>query len=414
MQDGGHAARDLLTAAGSAQTSLVTATANSATTQELYWCKFISDPLTVSQIDANTWTFALAMAESSANANMNHHGGCMYVLQSNDTVRGFIFDVNSNLGVEFATSEDGQVVTSLNPGLSVTGVVSTDRLVFELWARGTISMAGLYNITAFFDGATDVTGATTTDAAAYIETPQNITFGGGVPVIPLAAAAAISTATVALSARTSITLGSSPAVSTATLALTAQTTVPLAGAAAQSTATLSVTIPAGATPVPLDPAVATSAATLAVTARTAVPLGTAAATATGTLALTAATTVPLTSSAAVSTAALTVTVPVPVPLQTAAAVATATVGITAQTRVPLGSSVAASTGTLALTAATIVLLNPAAAAATGSLTVTIPTTDQFARPMADIAAAGWVVTPLWSKLDEETPSDADLVTGVAS
>lgn len=102
-------------------------------------------------------------------------------MDSAGATRGFIFDstITAGGGVEFATTEDGQVMTAT--GAAVTGVQSTDQLFFELWARCAITMAGFYNVTYWFNGATDVTATTTADAASYIETPQDNLFGGGTP-----------------------------------------------------------------------------------------------------------------------------------------------------------------------------------------------------------------------------------------
>lgn len=37
---------------------------------------------------------------------------------------------------------------------------------------------------------------------------------------------------------------------------------------------------------------------------------------------------------------------------------------------------------------------------------------QFARPDSDVATTGWSSTPLWSKIDESSASDADAITGI--
>ena len=143
-----------------------------------------------------------------------------------------------------------------------------------------------------------------------------------------------------------------------------------------------------------------------------VPLAPSAATSTATLALSAQTRVPLGASAAVSTATLSLTAPTRVTLGAATATSSASLVLTAPARLTLSTG-GSSSATLALSAQTFIPLSASAGVSTASATVTTPTTDQFGRPTADIAAAGWVVTPLWSKLDEVTASDADFVTGVA-
>lgn len=177
LDDAGNGARDLETTKGSSQTSVTNATLAQTAHQDQYLGKWISDPLTgISSIDANTWTLALAVSESNGNLNA-FTVASIYVLKNDDTVRGYIYDSDSPLGAEFATSEDGQVYSLA--GSAVASVVSTDRLVVEVWVHATQSMAQSGTITIFFDGTTDVVDSTTTDAASYLETPQDGLFSSG-------------------------------------------------------------------------------------------------------------------------------------------------------------------------------------------------------------------------------------------
>jgi hypothetical protein len=164
---------DLETTMGAAQSSWTGVTFAQTEHQDVYLRKFISDPLGVVSIDANTWTIAVAVAESNINANA-FIVCSLYVLQVDDTVRGFIYDSDTPLGVEFATSEDGQVITV--SGSAVGGILATDRLAFEFWVHAVQGNATDRNVVLYYDGTTDVTDATTTDAASYIETPQDLSF----------------------------------------------------------------------------------------------------------------------------------------------------------------------------------------------------------------------------------------------
>lgn len=181
FDDSGNVARDLETTAGSSQVSISNASLAQTTHQDQYLGKFISDTLAVSSVDANTWTIALATSESNANAN-SFTVLSIYVLQSDDTVRGYIYDSDTPLGVEYGGSEDGQVYTI--SGSAVASVVSTDRLAVEIWVHAEQSSAMALTNTLFFDGATDVVDATTTDAASYISTPQDLFSAGGATVDP--------------------------------------------------------------------------------------------------------------------------------------------------------------------------------------------------------------------------------------
>lgn len=170
LDDSGGVARDLETTKGAAQTSQANTTRAQTADQDGYFGKFISDPLAVASISANTWTIGLAVQESNTNANAFLILS-LYVLTAADTVRGFIYDSHTSLGVEWTTAEDGQVLTFA--GSAVSGIVSTDRLCLEVWHHAAQGMAASYTVTIYFAGATDVTDTTTTNAASYIETPQD-------------------------------------------------------------------------------------------------------------------------------------------------------------------------------------------------------------------------------------------------
>jgi uncharacterized membrane protein len=165
------ARRDLSVAKGTLQVVPNATTLAQTSHQDIYRHKAFSAQLTVATVDANTWTIALATSES--NTNVNGFTVCsIYVLASDNTVRGYVYDSDAPLGAEYATSETGQVLTI--SGGTVTGVTSTDRLVFEWWIHCVQAMATAYLVSLYYDGTTDVTAATTTDAASYIETPQDI------------------------------------------------------------------------------------------------------------------------------------------------------------------------------------------------------------------------------------------------
>ena len=106
---------DFETTAGSSQSVVSDPTSAVAAARDFYLGKWISDPITVSAIDANTWTLALAGSESGTNLNAFWLAS-IYVLTSGDTVRTpYIYDSHTSLGIELTTAEDGQV-------LSVSGV----------------------------------------------------------------------------------------------------------------------------------------------------------------------------------------------------------------------------------------------------------------------------------------------------
>lgn len=184
----------LSTSIGSAQGAETLATTANTVAQKQYFSKFISAPLTVTSVDANTWIIAIGCLETSTNAN-SFAAFSIYVLKSDDTVRGYIYDSATALGAtEWPVVEAGKVYTV--SGAAVAGVVSTDRLVIEIWRVGTQSMATAYNQQIFYDGATEPTNdVATTDAAGYIDTPQDIFASPGATATPSVVSATASVAT---------------------------------------------------------------------------------------------------------------------------------------------------------------------------------------------------------------------------
>jgi hypothetical protein len=182
-------------------------------------------------------------------------------------------------------------------------------------------------------------------------------------------ATAVSTATLALTAQTRVSLETATAVSSATLALRATTQVPLGTASAASSATLTLTAPARLS----LSATAVSSATLALTAQTRVVLGSSAAVSTATLSLKAQTYIALGTSAAQSSATLTVTAGAGVVAAgPATAVSSATMSLSAATRIVLEAASGTATPTLGLSAATRVLLDAAAADSSATLDLSVP------------------------------------------
>lgn len=179
----GGGLHDLSTTAGTSQTSTVfTTLAQTAHQDGKYVGKFISDPLTVSSVSANTWTLAFACSTSNANANP-FFVGSIYVLKADDTVRGFVYDSDTALGSVWSTAEQGRVFTV--SGSSVAGVISTDRLAIEVWYHAVQIMATAYTNTVFYDGTTDPTDTTaTSNAASYISTPEDLFAAGAAAADP--------------------------------------------------------------------------------------------------------------------------------------------------------------------------------------------------------------------------------------
>lgn len=174
----------LSTTKGTAQTSkALNSQASTAAGQDFYVARFSSEALAAQTIAANTWTFAMAHSEANVNANNYHVFASLYVWRPSTTaVVGYVYDGGNVIGgsVEMAATEDGRVGTQ---AMSAVTAAAGDILVYECWFSSLAqAMATAYAQTLYFDGTTDVVDTTTTDAASYIETPQNLTFGGAAAV----------------------------------------------------------------------------------------------------------------------------------------------------------------------------------------------------------------------------------------
>jgi len=163
----------LLTTKGTAQVSKAITSLAQTAHQDLYIARFTSGPLAAQTIPAQTWTLAVATSESNTNANTFTIVSLYVWRPGTSSVVGYIYDSDTALGVEWATTEDGQVLTFSGSSIAVQ---AGDVLVLEFWAHAVQGMAASYTNTLFFNGTTDVTDTTTADAASYLESPAILTF----------------------------------------------------------------------------------------------------------------------------------------------------------------------------------------------------------------------------------------------
>jgi hypothetical protein len=163
-------------------TKTMTSLANVAS-QTYYWSKFISNPLTgISSISANTWQLVYAFAESNLSANFIGPIIYLYVWRpSNGTRVGWINDqVNPADITEPGAINSERLKKTTFPGSAVSSILDGDVLIWELCSRLTQAASVAYQDSFYFDGTNEYTAGSTgnvvTDMAAYIETPQNLTF----------------------------------------------------------------------------------------------------------------------------------------------------------------------------------------------------------------------------------------------
>lgn len=166
--------RALDTAIGAVQVSIAKNADATTAARDNYLGRFTSAGLAAQTIAAATWTIAIALNEANAAANSFLNLSVYIWRPSTSAVVGFIYDSHTNIGVEWGATEDGQVITFA--GVAVTTVLN-DVLVVEIWRHAVQGMAVAYTQTVYFNGATVVTDATTTDAGSYLENPNTINFG---------------------------------------------------------------------------------------------------------------------------------------------------------------------------------------------------------------------------------------------
>lgn len=160
--------------------------------------RWVSDTLGgTTQIDANTWTVNFAATDSGSNKFPATTGVgtiwvCAYVWRPGTGKVANIIDGVSGNTFQVGSSTE-KVEHGTFTGAQVTGVQSTDVLCIELWADTTGAATGWAH-RVYFDGTTENTtpAATVSNHAAFIETPQNITF-------PLHITKALTTETVSVS-----------------------------------------------------------------------------------------------------------------------------------------------------------------------------------------------------------------------
>ena len=172
--------RSMDTTIGTSQDSLVL-TSNATTSQQTYYfTRFVSAPLNVTSISANTWTYFYAVKESNASANFPVNGSGpldinLYVWRPSSGIKfGTIAQgLSTSTAEPVAGSEVAQTETF--SGALIPGMQAGDVLVFEVWFVVTQSAATAYTDTFYYDGTSEATGVQTS-VASYISTPQNLTF----------------------------------------------------------------------------------------------------------------------------------------------------------------------------------------------------------------------------------------------
>lgn len=171
---------------GTAQTSILIVSNASTSAQTFYYTKFVSLPLNQTNVTAQTWTFNFAAQEELSSNQFPVSGGSdelymnLYVwTPSNGTKRGTIFDTQTPTGqVSEAAAGTEAVYHATFSGSAVATAAVGDVLIAEIWFECTQSSASAGDNFFYFDGTTANTtnGATVSNHASFLETPQTLAF----------------------------------------------------------------------------------------------------------------------------------------------------------------------------------------------------------------------------------------------
>ena len=119
-----------------------------------YLGKFLSPTLGVATIPAGTWEIGSVLVEDAGGAN-RFLALSVYVVKADDTVRGYVYDSPTALGPEAQITPIASVDTFT--GAAVTGIISTDRLVVEVWTSTPgQDAANVRRQTFTYDGTTTI------------------------------------------------------------------------------------------------------------------------------------------------------------------------------------------------------------------------------------------------------------------
>ena len=178
--------RSMDTVAGTAQTSILIVSNASTSAQTYYFTKFVSLPLNQTNVTAQTWTFNFAAQEELGSNQFPVSGGSdelymnLYVWNPTaGTKRGTIFDSQTPTGeVTEASAGVEAVYQATLAGAAVASAAVGDVIIAEIWFECTQSAATAADNFFYFDGTTVNTtnGATVSNHASFIETPQNLVF----------------------------------------------------------------------------------------------------------------------------------------------------------------------------------------------------------------------------------------------
>jgi hypothetical protein len=170
--------RTLSQAVGSGQTTLVMASLAQTAQQNLYFSRFVSDPLDMPSLAAQTWVYNFATIQSSTSGNFPTSSSalpvhvCCYVWRpSTLSIVGNLIDGNGSSDYAEIAANAERVGTGTFAGAAVNSMADGDVLVFEVWFRITQAAAASYTFQFCYNGTviTTVKNNNVTNHASFIE-----------------------------------------------------------------------------------------------------------------------------------------------------------------------------------------------------------------------------------------------------
>ena len=175
----------LNTTKGSSQTSISTTFGINSTNENYFIGKWVSDLcINQSSIASGSWSYGFASSCSSPGndyfpvdtATATKTYVCVYVYRpSTSTVVGKILDGYTGTGYQTGFTGEIQDVGTFT-GVTVSGIIANDVLVFEAWASQTSGTSSTDVMYYYFDGTSvpSTSGNSASTCAAFITSPSAI------------------------------------------------------------------------------------------------------------------------------------------------------------------------------------------------------------------------------------------------
>lgn len=178
--------RTMNTTIGTGMTSIGTTSA-STSSRNLYYTRFVSQPIFQSSIAANTWTYNFSALQQHASANFPVNGSnqavrvnCYVWRPSTSTKIGTILDGTTAATADENAANINAVKHTTFTGAAVAGTASNDVIIFEVWFIITSVTTTTLAKNFFYNGTTVNTtdNNTVSNHASFLETPETLALTG--------------------------------------------------------------------------------------------------------------------------------------------------------------------------------------------------------------------------------------------